>query len=88
MITVFFKPKFIRQFNTLETGLQDEVLQKIELFKNPRHHATLRVHKLHGPLKEFFSFSVDYRTRIVFAYEDRQKTTAALLAVGNHDVYQ
>ena len=52
MITVAYKVTFVRQFDALEEGLQNEVLEKIELFKNPKNHKQLKVHKLHGPLQD------------------------------------
>ena len=65
---VYFKQTFVRQFKILEEGLQEEVLEKIELFKKPKHHNLLKVHKLKGRLKKYYNFSVNYKTRIVFQY--------------------
>lgn len=81
-----FKPTFIRQFNRLEAALQDEVVEKIELFRDPGNHKQLKVHKLKGRLKGRFGFSVNYQTRIVFLYISKKEV--ALLAVGDHDVYK
>ena len=81
-----FKPTFIRQFNRLETALQDEVVEKIELFKNTKNNKQLKVHKLKGRLKGRYSFCVNYQTRIVFVYKSKQEVV--LLAVGDHDVYK
>ncbi|MEK7650148.1 MAG: type II toxin-antitoxin system RelE/ParE family toxin [Patescibacteria group bacterium] len=86
MIQVSFKPTFIRQFNALEEELQEEVVEKLELFKNIKNHKQLKVHKLKGRLAGRYSFSVNYQTRIVFIYE--KKDAAVFLAVGSHDVYK
>ncbi|OHA18008.1 MAG: hypothetical protein A2836_01780 [Candidatus Taylorbacteria bacterium RIFCSPHIGHO2_01_FULL_45_63] len=86
MIQVNYKPSFIRQFDALEPELQDEALEKIELLKNPKNHLKLRVYKLHGALKNCFSFSVNYKVRIVF--ENSSKTEIVLLVIGNHDMYR
>ena len=83
---VCFKPTFVRQFKILEKDLQDEILEKIELFKKPKHHKQLKVHKLKGRLKDRYSFYVNYKTRIVFQYLSKSKVV--LLAIGNHDVYK
>lgn len=79
-------PQFRRQFKKLEKALQEEALEKIELFKNTKHHAQLKVHKLKGVLKGRYSFSVNYKYRIVFMYASKQE--AILLAIGDHDVYE
>jgi len=83
---VSFLPSFARKFNRLEVALQDEVMEKIELFKDEKNHKYLKVHKLHGVLSGRYSFSVNYKTRIVFSY--LSKNEAVLLAVGDHDVYK
>ena len=88
MLAVGLTPQFKRQFKKLERNLQEEALEKIEMLKDPAHHAVLRVHKLHGALAGRWSLSVNYRYRIVFIYEDNKKTIAALLAIGDHEVYQ
>ena len=83
---VSYTPSFVRHFGAFESGLQEETLEKIELFKNIQNHKSLKVHKLTGPLKGRYGFSVNYRIRIVFIYLD--KSEALLLAIGSHDVYR
>jgi len=85
-ITIGYRPKFIKNYKRLQSELKAEIIKKIELFKNRENHKMLDVHKLHGKMKDRYSFSVNYRYRIVFRYED--KNTAALLTVGDHDIYQ
>lgn len=83
---VAFTPQFRRQFRKLPPTLQEEAFEKIAAFKNPAKHAALRVHKLQGELKGRWSFSINYRYRIVFMWE-KQNISAILLAVGDHSVY-
>lgn len=83
---IAFKPMFIRKFKKLLPELQDEVREKIALFKDPMNHERLKVHKLKGRLSDYYSFSVNYQYRIVFAWHD--DTTAVLLDIGNHSVYR
>ncbi len=86
MLSIFFKPSFIKKFNNLDRDLQDEVVEKIELFKDIKNHKQLKVHKLHGHLKDQYVFSVNYQFRIVFYYLSKKEV--ALLAIGDHDVYK
>ena len=83
---VVFVPKFIRRFNKLEQGLQEEVIDAVEKFKDERNHKKLRVHKLKGRLRGRYSFSVNYKTRIVFRYFSKDE--AVFLDVGDHDIYK
>jgi addiction module RelE/StbE family toxin len=85
MIQVSFKPSFIRQMNKLEKDLIDEVLYKINILKNSNEYTALKIHKLHGQMKNMWSFSVNYKIRIVFRYESKKEIV--LLAIGDHDVY-
>jgi len=82
---VSYAPTFVRQFKGLEKNLQEEVIEKIELFCNRKNHRSLKVHKLTGRLAGRFSFSVNYKFRIVFLYLSSR--SVVLLAVGDHDVY-
>ena len=83
---VHYKPSFVRSLKKFPPPLREEVLEKIELFKDTKNHKQLKVHKLKGALRGYYSFSVNYRFRVVFMYEKRN--TVVLLAVGDHEVYK
>lgn len=85
-MNIVYTPIFIRQYKCLPTDLKEEVHEKIERFKKNPLDRSLKVHKLKGRLKGYWSFSVNYRFRIVFQLDD--KKTAALLRVGDHDIYR
>ncbi|MEK7531546.1 MAG: type II toxin-antitoxin system RelE/ParE family toxin [Patescibacteria group bacterium] len=82
---ISYAPVFIRQYNKLDGELQNEIVEKIELFRKKENHKLLRVHKLKGNLLGSFSFSVNYRFRIIFEY--LSKNEAVLLLVGDHEIY-
>ncbi len=82
---VSYAPNFVRQFKAFDDALRQEILEKIHLFQDRKNHKTLKVHKLHGRLVRRYSFSVNYRFRIVFSYLSRAE--AVLLAVGDHSIY-
>lgn len=86
MIKVIYAPVFVRQFRKLHKSLQDEVAEKIELFKDSSNHESLKVHKQHGKFAKCYSFSVNYKYRIVF--EHGIKNHVHMLAIGDHDVYK
>ncbi|MEK7116922.1 MAG: hypothetical protein AAB837_02045 [Patescibacteria group bacterium] len=88
MIEVVYAPSFVKQFQTLEKNLAEEALEKIELFKNRRNHKQLKVHKLKGPFSGWYSFSVNYRIRILFEYPLKSRKEVLLLAIDDHDIYR
>lgn len=83
---IAYTPQFLRMLRKLERALREETVEKIELFATDPSNTQLRVHKLKGKLKNRYSFSVNYQTRIV--YMQLSKTEAAFLAIGDHDVYK
>ena len=86
MIRVISTSGFLRDYKKLPEGLQKEAKERIVLFKENPRMPTLRFHKLHGGLKGYWSFSVNYKFRVVV--EEDAKDIFALLAVGDHDVYE
>lgn len=85
MLKIIYAPTFIRRYEKLESELQAEVLIKLNLFQDKDNHKSLNVHKLHGHFSDRYSFSVNYRIRIIFRY--LSKSEVAILTVGDHDVY-
>ena len=83
---IWYKPSFVRRFQKLEKALQDEAFEKIELFKDIKNHKQLNVHKLAGRLSGRYSFSVNYKYRIVFSYVSSQ--IAEFADIGDQDIYK
>jgi mRNA-degrading endonuclease YafQ of YafQ-DinJ toxin-antitoxin module len=83
MIEIRYAPTFVRMYAKLSPALKSEAKEKISLFQDKTHHTRLKVHKLTGELEGTFSFSVNYRTRIIFEYEGGER--ANLLLIGSHD---
>lgn len=83
---VAYTPQFVRMFKKLESALQEEALEKIELFIQDPTHSQLKAHKLKGKLKNRYSFSVNYQIRII--YTPLAKSEVAFLAIGDHDIYK
>jgi addiction module RelE/StbE family toxin len=80
-----FASSFVRKLKKFEKSLQEEVLEKVELFEKDSKNPSLKIHKLKGSLKGSYSFSVNYKYRIVFDYISKEEVR--LLSVGDHDVY-
>ncbi len=86
MIAIEYAPAFLRQLKKSPLGLQEEAQEKIALFKSRSNHRQLKVHKLKGELAGKWSFSVNYRDRIVFKWLSDNE--AGFLAIGDHDIYK
>lgn len=86
MITVSYKPNFIRQFKKLSAKTKANVYTAISLFQNEKNHAKLKAHKLHGHLAHLYSFSVQFDMRIVFYYQSKKEVV--FVDIGSHAVYR
>ena len=83
---IVYKAKFVRIYKKLPLALKNEVKEKIELFTQDPNHPQLKTHKLKGKLSGKWSFSVNYKDRVIFQYEEENKI--ALISFGDHSVYQ
>lgn len=89
MIEIIFTASFMREAKRLakiDKNLGDEIAEKVDLFRHRKSHQRLKVHKLHGNLKGFWSFSVNYKYRIIF--EPLDKSEVIFHDIGDHDVYK
>jgi mRNA-degrading endonuclease YafQ of YafQ-DinJ toxin-antitoxin module len=86
MFEIKLTHSFLKKLSRFDDHLIDEISEKVELLKSVQNHLRLKVHKLNGPLDGCYSFSVNYRIRIVFEYS-KDKKTIFLEDIGNHDIY-
>lgn len=85
-MVIRYKPSFVREFKKIPIEIQTEAFEKIEAFKDGKNHDRLKVHKLKGRLKDYYSFSVTYSHRIIFQYEASDEVV--FVAIGDHGVYK
>ena len=85
MIRIRYSGAFLRNTKKLDPSLQGDLLEAVEKFKDRPNHRSLRVHKLHGELGGYYSFSINYRFRIVFEWTARDEVL--FHAVGDHSIY-
>ena len=85
MIDVLYTKTFLKKFSKLDPSLQEEVYEKVELFKHEEYHKKLKVHKLKKPLEGRYSFSVNYKIRIIFIYDEKDRNRVYLLTIGTHN---
>jgi mRNA-degrading endonuclease RelE of RelBE toxin-antitoxin system len=86
MIDIYFTKSFLKKVSKLDPNLQEDIYEKVHLFKNRENHNKLKKHKLAKPFIETYSFSVNYKIRILFQYQnhDDKSNKVFLITVGNH----
>ena len=84
---ILILPKFVRQYKKLpqEMKEKEKEKEKEKVFRADPFHKSLKTHKLRGPLKGFWSFSINQSYRIIFEFVDEE--TVRFYSIGNHDVY-
>lgn len=82
---VLYTSRFKHEAKKVPRNLHKITEEQVDLFKNDPFHPHLKTHKLSGRLKEFWSFSIDYRYRIIFEFT---KSNQALFhSIGDHSIY-
>lgn len=66
--------------------LRKKILRRIAIFKKDPFDKRLGAHKLSGRLKSYWSFSVDYRVRILFEFIDEE--SVGFIDIGTHGIYR
>lgn len=86
MVEITFSPRFLRLLKKCSPDLFQEARENIEMFRDEKNHHLLKIHKLSGRLREQWSFSVNYQTRILFVY--LAPNEVFFVVIGDHDVYR
>ncbi|MBI2064309.1 MAG: hypothetical protein HYT66_01195 [Candidatus Yanofskybacteria bacterium] len=56
---IFYHPRFKRNYQRLPAAIQQKAEEREEMFRENPFGPALDTHKLHGKLKDKWSFSVD-----------------------------
>jgi len=83
---VFYSPKFEKSYKKLANKIKKKAEKKEKIFRQNPFDQRLETHKLKGPLKGFYSFSIDDKYRIVFEFT-KNKERAYFHNIGDHEVY-
>ncbi len=86
MVEVAFSSSFKKAFSKKVKGnkiLEEKFFEKLEKFIDNPFDRSLRTHKLSGNLKDLWSFSIDYDTRVIFFFEKRNRVV--FVSIGSHD---
>ena len=85
-IKVRHTARFLKSAKRLEKQLSGKLKERDRLFRQNPFHPRLNTHKLHGRWKGYWAYSVDYRYRVIFIFEDVAVVT--YYEVGPHPIYE
>ena len=80
---IVYSPRFAKNYKNLPIRIKLLAEKREKIFRNNPYDPRLKTHRLTGKLSGFWSFSVDYKTRIIF--EIRSENEIWFLAIGSHN---
>ena len=82
-----YLPKFARQYKKLPRAIQQNAERAEKIFRADPFDSRLKTHKLSGPLRDFYAFSVTHTHRIIFDFGTDTKMVR-FYSIGTHDIYE
>ena len=82
---IHYTERFKRYYKKLPLEIKLKAEQQESLFRAHPFSSQLRTHKLHGKLKNQWSFSIDDKFRILFEFDG---SDVIFLDIGDHDLYK
>lgn len=83
---IYYSSKFAREYKKLPIKIKKIAEKKEKIFRQNPFEPRLKTHRLTGKLKDFWSFSIDYKYRIIFEIIDEK--TIWFHSVGTHNIYK
>ena len=82
---IYFSSKFGREYKKLPMEVKEAAEEKEKLFRINPFDPMVKTHKLTGKLKDYWSFSVNSKYRIIFEFV--KEDTVWFHSVGSHRIY-
>ncbi|MEK7493607.1 MAG: type II toxin-antitoxin system mRNA interferase toxin, RelE/StbE family [Patescibacteria group bacterium] len=83
---IIYTAKFSREYKKLSREIKISAEQAEAVFRKNPFTPSLDAHKLHGRFKDFWSFSIGFKHRIIFEFDGSK--TVYFHSIGNHSIYQ
>jgi len=83
---ISYSSKFEREYRKLPMSVKRIAETKEDIFRVDPFDARLKTHKLKGGLKDFWSFSIDDKYRIIFEFISKQEVW--FHSSGTHAIYK
>lgn len=82
---IFYSPQFSKEYKKLPFEIKEKAREKEKVFRKNSFDSRLKTHKLQGRLGNFWAFSIDFRYRIIFKFQEDDKVK--FYTVGDHSLY-
>jgi len=85
-MNIYYSTKFAKEYKRLPLPIKVIAEKKESFFRKNPFDTRLKTHKLTGKLKDFWAFSIDRKTRIIFEFIN--ENTIHFHSVGSHQIYR
>ena len=82
---IYHHPRFERSYKKLSVAVQERAEEREQIFRANPFDPRLDTHKLHGRLKDQWSFWITGKIRILFEFDNND---VIFLDIGGHPIYQ
>lgn len=82
---ITYSSHFLRAFQNLPWDVQQAAAKRENIFRKNCFDPRLKTHKLHGSLAGHWSFSIQYKYRIMFRFLAPDQ--AYFIDAGDHSIY-
>jgi mRNA-degrading endonuclease YafQ of YafQ-DinJ toxin-antitoxin module len=83
---IFYTSNFVKKWKKLTSAQKKKFKKRIKIFKNNPFDKRLKTHKLKGTLSDKWSFSLDYKHRVLFNFKKNKR--ALFYDFGTHRIYR
>ena len=80
-----YTPQFLHGYKRLPNIIKKKAQEKEKVFRKNPFDTRLKTHKLQGELDGCWAFSVDFKHRIIFSFENDREVI--FHAIGGHSIY-
>jgi len=81
-MTITFSSKFRKEYKSFPKNVQNQVLDRLELFSKNKNNPQLNNHKLQGEYSGFHSINISGDIRAIYEFLD--KNTVLFIKIGTH----
>ncbi|MDD4027159.1 MAG: type II toxin-antitoxin system mRNA interferase toxin, RelE/StbE family [Candidatus Shapirobacteria bacterium] len=81
-----YSSKFYKEYKRLSSEVKKKAEKQENIFRQNPFDPRLKTHRLTGKLQNLWSFSVDYKTRIIFEFAS--ENLVWFHNVGSHSIYK
>lgn len=83
---IHYASRFIKDLKKLSRDKQRLAIKCEKIFKKDCFNPKLKTHKLTGPLKNYWAFSLTYSDRVLFRFI--KKGEVIFYKIGSHEIYR